>query len=380
MLIDKGALAMTNNKPISAHQAGVIAGILLFTLKMTSLPSLIYEYTKTGAVLATAVVMALNILFLCVIVWLKKKFGGLSLYEIFEKYLGKIFTKILYLSFFAFFILKILLMVSDGFTFIIDVADEEFSVFHFFICFFPLITAVAYSGIRTISRTCEFFFPFIIISLILTLTFSFVGIGTWGLGSVTQVGFGGYVESIYKLSFWTGDLFALLIFVDKIQIKKGEIKHLFTPFIIMVAFLMAIFIVYFTLYKETTIFHTNVLYDIIQYAIGASTGWHMDIFAIIVFMLNLFLQGSILMYCASSCLEKVFEFKESKIYLFFSNVVLLMSEYLFLNDYLEYIYFAKNYLCHFSTINIILVNVILLYILIFKKGENRKNANAYKTG
>jgi hypothetical protein len=55
-------------------------------------------------------------------------------------------------------------------------------------------------------------------------------------------------------------------------------------------------------------FHTNVLNDIVQYAIGTSGGWHMDIFAIVCFMFNIFIQGGVLLYCANECLKKILNY------------------------------------------------------------------------
>ena len=67
-----------DEQKISAHQLGVIAGILFFTLKMSTLPSLIYEYNGTGAVLSTLFVILLNFGFLWLIVWIKKKYKNMS--------------------------------------------------------------------------------------------------------------------------------------------------------------------------------------------------------------------------------------------------------------------------------------------------------------
>jgi len=363
---------MNNGKTVSAHQTGIIAGILLFTLKLTTLPSLLYEYNGSGGILSIIFVMALNFLFLLLLVWVKKKFPNEDFYAILCKRLGVIVTKIIYFAFFAFFFFKILLIISDSFTFIKDVVDEEFSLFNLFICLLPIITAMAYSGIRTMARTCEFFFPVIIICFVLAIAFAVVPEVNFGMGALTREGFSGFFSSLFRLSFWTGDLFALLIFMDKIEIKKGKLKQIFIPFIISVVVLVVVSAMYYLLYQETSLFHTNLISDVVQYAIGTASGWHMDIFAIVVFLFNIYLQGSIFMYCANECFKKVFNFKNTVISYGFINLMLLAAEFLYLNDYLKYVAFAENTLCYFATAILILVPLMLAIFTWLKKEKKHE--------
>jgi len=160
-------------KSISAHQLGVISGILLLTLKMTSLPSLMYEYGQTGGILNVIAFIGFDFLFLYLIILVKRIFPKTTLYEILKKYLGVFITKLLYVIFFLFFIFKILSIMSDSFTFIKDVVDEDFSIVKVFICFLPVISYLAFTGIRNIARTSEFFFPAIIVCLVVISVFAF---------------------------------------------------------------------------------------------------------------------------------------------------------------------------------------------------------------
>ena len=361
-----------NENKISTHQMGVIAGILFFTLKMSTLPALIYEYNGTGAILSTLFVILLNFGFLWLVFWIKQKYKNMSLHDIFCQKLGKFVTKMIYFVFFSFFILKLLLMLSDSFTFIRDVADEELSILNLFICFLPIISALAYSGIRSLGRTAEFFFPLIVFSLLLLITFSFVPISSWGLGSLVQNGIMGFVNSIFRLSFWTGDLFAILIFLDKLDLKQGKKRQLFIPFCVMAVLLLVIYTIYYIFYQETSMFHTNVLNDIVQYAIGTSGGWHMDIFAIVAFMLNIYIQGGVLLYCANDCLKKVINYEYNVMTIIFINVLLIGLEYLYLTDYLRYVAFAENVLCYFASVVLVLVPLILILCLFRKKGKKNE--------
>ena len=185
---------------ISCHQTGVIASLMLLVLKLTSLPSLMYECSEIGGVVTIITICLLNILFVWLLVWLKKKFKNMSFYDIFSAFLGKIITKFLYFALFVFFILKLLSLVDDGFGFVRDIVDEEFTYLNFIICFFPVICAIAYSGIRNMARTCEFFFPFILIAMFVSVIFSFAPINIWGIGSISRLNVGCVLRLLNKLS------------------------------------------------------------------------------------------------------------------------------------------------------------------------------------
>ena len=176
------------NENISAHQTGVMASILLFTLKLTNLPSFLFESSGTGAIIDISIICLVNILFIGIIVWIKYKHKNKSFYDILSKTIGTFLTKVIYLILLTFFIFKILSIVSNGYVFIKDVADEEFTMAKFMICFLPVVCALAYTGIKNIGRTCEFFYPFILMGLLISILFSFVPISFWGVGNIFRNG------------------------------------------------------------------------------------------------------------------------------------------------------------------------------------------------
>lgn len=363
---------MKNSSSISCHQAGAISAIMLLVLKITSLPSLMHNCSEVGGVVAICLICASNIAFLALIVWLKKRYNN-SLFNIFSNFLGTFITKFLYLILLIFFIFKLLALLDEGFGFIRDVADEEFSYLNFIICFFPVICALAHSGIRNLSRTCEFFFPFILIALFVSIIFSFAPINFWGLGSVSRLNMGCVFRILTNLSFWNGDIFAVLMFMDKIELKKGSIKNIFSPILLISLFLIIAYVMYFSLYQETSILHSNMIFDIIEYSVGTSSGWHMDIFAILVYMVLLFLQGGIYMYSALIAVNKIFNYNNKTFTLTALVIILVCVQFLYLNDYLKYVAFASKYLSVASIVVLLLIPLLILIAILNKRRKYESN-------
>ena len=350
-----------------------MAGVLLLVLKLTSLPSLMFKCSEIGGIISIVIISLFNIGFLALLVWLKKKFPKKSFYTIFCSFFGKILTKILYFLLFLFFIAKLLALVDDGFGFIRDVADEEFTFFNFIICFFPVIIALSYSGIRNMGRTLEFFFPFILVGLFVAIIFSFAPINFFGIGSFDRINVSCITNTLTTLSFWNGDLFAILIFIERVDLNKGKIRHLFSPIILISIFLVVGYCMYYSLYQETASLHANMIFDIVEYSISTSNGWHMDIFAIIVYMVSLFLQGGLFMYSAVKSAERVFDFHNQHI--IYTAIIVLISliQFLYLNDYLKYVIFAQNFLWPFSLALLVLVPILLFLAITFKRSKNARN-------
>lgn len=364
---------MSKTNTISCRQVGILASLMLLVLKFTSLPSLMYGAGEFGGFFGIIIICIFNLGIMALIVWVKKKYKNKNLYEIFKLYLGTILTKMLYFVLFVFFIFKLLSLVDEGFGFIRDIVDEEFTYFNFIICFFPVAISLAYSGIRNLSRTAEFFFPFVLIGLFISLVFSLAPLNFFGLGSLSRFNFGEFFITMQKVSFWSGDIFAILIFIDRIDLNKGNVKNIFSPLILTSIFLISTYFMFYSLYQETSILHSNMLFDIVEYSIGTSSGWHMDIFAIIVYMICLFLQGGIYTYCCVKTVERVFNFNNQYV-IYTALIFLLVSvQYLYLNDYLKYIIFAINRLSIFSSILLTLVPILLIIaITINKKSKSRK--------
>ncbi len=358
---------MNNKTSISCHQTGVILALLFLVLKLTSLPSLMYQCNEIGGVISISVFCIYNIAIVGLFIWIKKKYNNKSFFEITSMFIGTILTRIIFFILFAFFILKLLALVDDGFGFVRDIVDEEFEYLNFVFCFFPVICALAYSGIRNLARTCEFFFPFILIGLFLSIAFSFAPINFWGLGSISRFNISCLGRMLTELSFWNGDIFAMLIFIDKINLDKGKIKNIFTPIILISIFLIVAYVIFFSLYQETAILHSNMIFDIIEYSIGTSSGLHMDIFAILVYTMCLFLQGGIYMLAGVVAFKKVFKF-ENRIFILTAIVItIIIIQFLYLNDYLKYVVFAQKYLTIFSTFVLILCPLLLLIAIILKR-------------
>ena len=365
---------MKSRDSISCHQTGVIAGIMLLVLKLTSLPSLMYDASEIGGIVTIVLICLFNILVLALIVWLKKKYENKNLYDIFCGFLGRPLTKIIYFILFVFFFFKLLSLVDDGFGFVRDIADEEFKYFSFIICFFPVICALAFSGIRNLARTCEFFYPFILIGLFVAIVFSFAPINFGGIGSIARLNIASVGNVISRLSFWNGDLFAMIIFIDKIELKKGKVRQLFSPIIIVSVFLVLSYAMYYSLYQQTSILHTNMIFDIIEYSVGTSSGWHMDIFAIIIYMVCLYLQGAIYLYSSGVALGKAFNFYNFKV--IYSGVVIaiIIVQFLYMNDYLKYVVFAQKYLSIATMVLLIAIPVLLVISLLKGRGNARNLA------
>lgn len=370
---------MSNKYSISCHQTGVIAALLLLTLKLTSLPSLMHNASEFGAVLSIFIICLFNIGVLALIIWLKKKYNNMGLFDIISKFLGAFVARLIYFVFFAFFIFKLLALVDEGFGFIRDVVDEEFTYFNFIICFFPVICALAFSGIRNLARTTEFFYPFILIGVFVAIVFSFAPLNFFGLGSLSRLNFGTLTSTISELSFWNGDIFAMLIFVDKIDLKKGKIINIFSPIVIASIFLVVAYTMYYSLYQQTSILHVNMIFDIVEYSVGTSSGWHMDIFAIMVYIMCLFLQGGIYMFCAVKSAQKVFSFNNKHIIHAAIVLLLIIIQFLYLNDYLKYVIFAQRYLSVFTLILLGVVPILTLVAILIKGKKHERNGSKNKS-
>lgn len=359
---------MKSKTSVSSHQVGVMTALLFVTLKLSSFPSLLYRFSGNNSIWVFLGFILINFVFIGLIIWIKSRHPDKSLYDIFKDIFGVVLTKIIYILLFAFFIFKLLSLCSDGYTFIKETCHKGLALAVFLVCFLPVITSMAYSGIRNIARTCEFFYPILIIFVVVILVFSSVPIYSLSSKLVIEFNVPIIFDSVFNLAFWMGDIFAILIILDKIDLKKQKLGQLFSPLVITSILIFLLYVIYFALYTRTSDFYTNAILDILQYAVSTTDGWHMDILSILVYMISILLEGAIFMYVAKESISKALHYKYSKVTYFAILCLLISIEFLYLNDYLAYVDFAKNIL-HYFVFGLIVL-LLILFIAILKKEKN----------
>lgn len=361
------------NDQITGRQAGSLCAISMLALKLVTLPSILYQLAKTSGLISVFCLFLIDFLGLFLILKLKQKFPNMSLYDLLCKAIGKFLAKTIYVILYIFLLLKLIFIVNEAVSYTQAIVDEEFSNIMFLMCFLPVISAVAHSGLKSTARTCEVGFIFVILGLIVCLFLSETTTSFMKLSSIFESSPFNIISSSFSTSIWFVDFLFLLIILDKIKIEKNLTKRIFNLIIFVFIILFIFYLIYFRLFRNTAFLHKNAIADVTQYNRNIGNVGNIDIISILVYLFIIYFQGAIYMSCMRICFEKIIGQVNPTWAIIFTNIVLIILQFFIFYNLERTIDF---YMSYFKYIWPFLW--LMLLLLFFMKGEN-KNARKNKS-
>lgn len=345
---------------ITARQTGCFCAISILALKLVTLPSLLYEFSKTNGLIVALVLFLLDFVALYLILRIRQKYIGMSLYDILQIFVGKIIAKVIYCIIFAFLLLKLIMIVNEAVAYTQAIVDEDFTNLMFLMCFLPVITAVACSGLKNTARTCEFGFIFIIIGLVVCLFLAETTTGFMQVGAIFNVSPLSILSSSFNCSIWFADFLFLLIIMDKIKVEKNMNKRIFNVVIFVFLIVAVLYVIYFRLFRTTAFLHKNAIADVTQYNRNIGNVGNVDIISILVYLFVIFFQGSVYMSSLRICFEKIVGYTSPTQATILINILIVGLQYFLFYNLETTITF---YLTYFKYVYIFLWLIILLISL-----------------
>lgn len=357
------------DKSVSAWQIGILLFILLFANKILVLPSLLYEGAKVEAFFIPIILFAFDLGLLILFYKVKTKFPTQSFAEIIKEHFGKVVTYIVFILIMIFFICKAVLLYNITYIFFRNLIYKETDNILFLFCFLPVINHLAISGLRVMGRTAQLFFPVIVVITLFCIVVGFFGIGSTPL--FFDSSFSDVMLTAFKHISSFGDVLFLFVFMDKIQIKKGQWKILFSLAGSAMIVVTIITVVFIFSYTYTSFMHPYALFEIMSYVKEYGGLGRIDIISIVLIIIYTYFHLAIYLKTFMASFNVVFR-KIDEIYsvLTFNFLFLIFINFLVLN--LEKaVFYGEDILPYFSVISFIVVPLICLVHLCFKHRKKR---------
>jgi hypothetical protein len=346
---------------------------MIFSSKLLVLPSLLYSSNSTAGILSVLLIFLLEFVFLLFLIKIKQKNKNISFFNFFENKIGKFFTKIIIFLLFLFFLLKAIYLLQESFSFLKRSLYTEATVAIFLVCILPPVTAFAYKSLKAMGRTLEIFYVLIIALIAICLLVCAVSSDNLSLSVITSNGFSGFLEATYRYTFWFGDLLFFMYIIDKVEFDPRTPKQLIGYSLFSFVLVLAIFVVYFITFQTTSFAHTYALLDIIQFVSEYGTVGKFDIVPISAIMFIIYFQIGMMIFCASSCLQKVVPFGHKAQPLIVINFVLILMSYIVFNNANNLVIFYSDYLTYFSIFTSVVIPILfVIFGLTYKKKRGAK--------
>ena len=299
-----------------------------------------------------------------------KNFPTDDIIDISEKVGGNVLKFIISLIFILFFILLILIALSD-FSYLLKCIYFQNAPLTFILAFFILATLFAnLTGFNSIKKICTIFTPILI--------FSFLIIFLKSLPNIALEDFTPILGYNYKATFQTGllnlfffNFLILYLFIMPLLKRKNDIKKImFTSFSINIFILIITIlslIAIFTAHIHST--NINSLYFLTRSIELSTFIEQVDAIYIFIWILSLFIYMSILLFLITHILNKLFHFKDYK-QTSYSLLSIIIGLALIFTD-LSQITFLEETLFKYSSI-IITFGISLIILILGTLKQKRK--------
>lgn len=361
---------MQRRGKISAWQTGILLFVLMFANKVMILPSLLSEKIKMEAFFVPIIMFLIDFCILILFFFVKKKHPEEKFFDIVKTLFGKTFAVFLYVLFIAFFMAKTTLLYNVSYIFLRNLIYRDASSLMFLFCVLPVVNFLAFSGLRPLGRTVQIFFPIIF----LIVTFCIV-IGSFGINSnmlLFQTPFSSVLSQSFRHIGSFGDTLFLFLIMDKISVKNGQWKVVFSLEILSMLFVVGINIVFIFSYTYTSFLHPFAIFELMSFVKEYEGLGRIDIISVVLiiifiyFHLSIYLKGVL---CAAE--SAVTKFKANNVIIIYDVLISILSIFVFFNLG-RTIIFGEQILPYFCFIPLIMLTVSCVIVLAKKRRKNEK--------
>lgn len=361
---------------ISLRQAGLFTSLLIFSSKLLVLPSLLYQTNSFGAIFSLLLILCVEFLFIFLIINLKQKNPNLSVYQIFNKKIGKILTKILFFILFLFFLLKIFYILHENYSFLKQTLFSEATLFVYLLCVLPVISSMVFKGLKAMGRTVEIFYVVILVLLLISMLSWFFTLKELTFTIFMSNGFSGFLSACFDYTFCFSDFVFLIVIVDKIKFEEKQLKSFYAYVIASLVIIFLFIFTFFLAYQTTSFVKQNAIFNISQFSNYFGTLGKFNIISITSVAIILYFQLAMFLFCANLCLEKLFPFKSKAQPLIFINIILLIASLLIFSDVNNVVIFYSHYVKYLSIF--VAYGITSLFLLLSTHSKNKRGVVKWK--
>lgn len=297
---------------ITTRQLGILVFLAFLTTKFINLPSLIYQRSEDVSLVIFSVLTIMEAIVICMILTYISKHAGEKFYDILKNNYGEIIAKLIYLCFFAYFILKFTLFVQGNYAFMRDSIFSNAGKLLYWSILFTIVISIAYSPMKAFSRTCEFFFLILLVGLIMCIALGFFS-GSFELPYISfDISASDFFSDIVSLNFWFGDAVFLLVFMDKVKKDENYNMYVYSYLILAIVILFIFAFCYYGVFPVTAYNHNYAIYDMSVFGPSTVSIGRLDIIPVITMMFYVILQSSLLFKCCKKSIEDFAEAEEKE--------------------------------------------------------------------
>ena len=359
---------MTTNK-ISVRQICFCFIAFSVAIKIIILPSLTASFANQSLWISILINFFLDGLMILFILKISDKFNGLSFFQILNKNLGNVPTKIILFLYCIYFILKAYVPIMEQKSFIEISLYETTHVVFIFIPIFLISCYFSYKGIKTVGRVSDVMIWFTLFAVISLMVFSISVCDFSNLLPLFREKPINILKGSYSTILWYFDSTYLLFFIGNIKKERLKNTKIILSFCLSALIVIIFAIVLYCEFGPLTPRQYFAPIKMGKYFLSQSNSGRIDYFAGFALAITCVFAISLPLVFASLCLSHAFNFSHKIIPCVIVNGFSAILFYFTQDFFFETFKLVQNYALFFM---LFLAYIFPLIILFMKKGRTKQ--------
>lgn len=148
--------------------------------------------------------------------------------------------------------------------------------------------------------------------------------------------------NIWRFFPWCGNIVFLLMFFDKVDVKKGFEKKILTAVGIAYGIVLALDVIFLGVFGVMAKFMTFSIMELSQYLSGMVFSNRMDTIIRLIWILSAFVRDVVFVYCFAESAAELIKKRQSKIWIVAATLLIILPELIFFENENVYFGFIMN--------------------------------------
>lgn len=364
-------------KMLTSRQTAMLLFMSIISLKFLVFPALISKYSQKDSYIVVFLFLMIEIMVMFFILMFIKKYPNLTFKEVLTNTFGEVFSKIIYIVLFIYFLFKTLLLTKETHNYFLEAIFDELSWWFFILPLTIFITYVMTKNIKILARTIEILFWFLVVSVGISFVAPLYNIDLLNIFPVFENGVYPIFNAMFYSVFSFGDYLLLILFMGKIKFEKSTVKKIMSYMIFCLIFITIFYIVFVALFNNSGINHILAISDISVRSGYPYSQEKLDWLAILIWTIALLFQIGFYALVTKNCFDEIIKIKNKMIpALIISSVLFVFSMILYLNLELTLkIATSIPFIISALVIQIAIPLILLICFIVlkYKKFEDKNN-------
>ncbi len=356
---------------INVRQLSIIIAVIFSVVKFFVLPAHVSGFSHEAGWMALFVNFSLDFLLLLICLYVVKNQPHASVYETSVKFFGKTFTKVVFVLYAVYFLLKAFIPILEQKNTISLTFYESQPTLLIFMPFFIVAFYIIIKGVNAFARSIEIISWLWAIGLLIIFALS-IPAGKYAsllpLFQPANKVLSGTINSL----LWFGDPVIILFLAEFLSEKKDIYKKPIIAFIVATVITLLLVIVFYSVFQGISERQYYAPIKMSKYSITLSNIGRLDYFGSMMFSVVSVYGMTLPMLMATICINKVFSLKNNVIVPIIITVIELVAVYIFQNEIFTNIEFFQTYILPFMIIVCYLLPLILFFGVTFYKNKKLK--------